>query len=129
MLQKFLALILMASIGIHTFQQVGIVANYYVNKAAFEKRCENRLKPLLQCHGKCLLMKKLIAEERKHQKYPELKFDSKIEHYVSPSITELLPSDWVSSVPLLYYIDTDEVADHISDIFHPPSATTPSRIR
>ena len=73
MTRHILILVIMVAFAAQTFNRSVLVLNYYTNTAAFEKACENKPRPQLKCHGKCQLMKKLKAEEKKDRQNPERK--------------------------------------------------------
>ncbi len=73
MMRYILTMALLVAFAAQTFNRSAIVFNYYTNTAAFEKACENKPRPQLKCHGKCQLMKKLKAEEKKDRQNPERK--------------------------------------------------------
>lgn len=53
-----------------SFNRAVIVTSYYTNTEAYAKNCENKAKPVLKCHGKCQMMKKLKQEENKDKSNP-----------------------------------------------------------
>jgi hypothetical protein len=55
-------------IALSVFAQGIVVINYYINKAYIaQKLCENRTRPMLNCDGKCVLAKKLAAQEKEQK--------------------------------------------------------------
>lgn len=59
MLKKAFAIGMLGCILLQTLMSGVWVLRYYVKKAEYLERCENRDKPQLQCHGKCQLKKEL----------------------------------------------------------------------
>lgn len=73
----------------------------------------------MNCNGKCVLMKKILAEQRKEQKNPELKIENKFEVFLvadyfqnrdnfGENIKNFLPLPFIG-----------QVVDRSSYIFHP----------
>ncbi len=59
---------MLISIALSVFAQGVVVLHYYINKAYIAKNlCENRSRPMLHCDGKCVLAKKLAAQEKEQQ--------------------------------------------------------------
>ncbi len=100
-----------------------IIADYYTHTASYEKNCENKSKPQLKCHGKCQMMKRLKAEEKKDQENPERKAENKNEPVVSFH-SSVIPFAVVSRSceSIKHYISYKEgVTLHRSlSVFHPP---------
>jgi hypothetical protein len=117
------ALILLAVLA-QTFNKSFIVAGYYANTQAYAKSCENKAKPQMQCNGKCQMMKKIQAEEKKNQDGSERKTDNKIDLQffvqvdgsVIATVTVCLPNN------ILYYYQNNATVERHADIFHPPQA-------
>ncbi len=59
---------MLAAFAAQTFSMCLIVPDYYSNKTAFVKKCENKARPQLLCKGKCQMLKKLKEEEKKDSK-------------------------------------------------------------
>ena len=73
---KFLSIILFIAMGLQTFQKSLILTDYAINRAAYLKNCINKAKPKLRCQGRCQMMKKMQAEEKKESNTPERKATS-----------------------------------------------------
>ena len=123
MFLRIIALMLLVAFAMQTFQKPLIVMNYYANTTAFAKNCENKNKPVIKCHGKCQMMKKLKAEEKKEAQNPERKGENKGEVLISspsadfltlPSFEEFIIDFQVFQMPLF--------GDQYADIFHPPAS-------
>ncbi len=67
--------------GLQTFQKSLILTDYVVNRAAYLKSCINKAKPKLRCQGRCQMMKKMQAEEKKESNVPERKTPQLIDQY------------------------------------------------
>lgn len=79
MFKQLAAFFLLIAFVCQTFSDGWVMVEYYTNTAAFAKNCENKVKPALNCNGKCQMMKKMQAAESKEQQMPERKMDNKIE--------------------------------------------------
>lgn len=66
--KPFLAVLMLFSVAVQSLNRVVIVGGYYAS--AYTKNCENRAKPQLKCGGRCQMMKKLRAEDKKDQQAP-----------------------------------------------------------
>lgn len=87
----------------------------------FASHCENKFRPAMNCNGKCVMMKKLLAEEEKQQKNPELKLENKVEvfqqatgYIQSPINVTILSQPPATNSPT-------RLSDWHADFFHPPS--------
>ena len=79
MLRYLVVILFLSGFTAQTFNRVFIVLDYYANTASFAKNCENKTKPAMHCNGKCGMMKKLNAEEKKDRQAPERKGENKTE--------------------------------------------------
>lgn len=119
--KKAFALILLLAFGVQSFSQGIVVINFYAHRAAISRnQCENRFRPMLHCNGKCILAKRLKAQEKKEQQQPELKLSAKTEVISSRSFFTTSISIPVSHRH--FYPATDEhiQAGEPSTVFHPP---------
>jgi len=122
MLQRCIAIVLLVAFAMQSFQKNLIVLDYYFNTAIFAENCVNQTRPQLNCKGKCQLVKKLQAEEKKEQQSPENKAQNQLLNIIA-----LLPATLQSS-PALAILQTSyppfKVAalQHLSyPILHPPA--------
>lgn len=105
MIKKIITAVLLIAFAIHTFNRVVIVFGFYANQTVIAATlCENKDKPLLKCEGKCLLAKKLKAQDKKEEQNPERKAENRPEDlssrsfYSTLSITGLPEGhDWENS--------------------------------
>ena len=79
------ALILLLAFSIQCFNRAFIVVDYYSNTEAYAKECINKSRPGMHCNGRCAMMKKLKADEKKDADNPERKQENKSETF-SPFI-------------------------------------------
>lgn len=119
---RFLTIFLWVAFAMQTFQQTWIVLDYRMNPAAFARNCENKARPQLKCHGKCQMMKKLLAEEKKKEQTPERKLENSTEVVFSPHYytIALTPDLSANTTPFPEYIG-GSVTDYPAAIFHPPA--------
>jgi hypothetical protein len=113
---------LLVAFAMQTFQKSLIVIGYYANTTAFAKNCENKARPVIKCHGKCQMMKKLKAEEKKEAQSPERKSENKTEVLFSSQHTILI-SQLTFEERLTEYqlFQLHPTSKPYTDIFHPPS--------
>ena len=55
------------------------MVSYYLNKEAYAKNCVNKTKPILKCHGKCQMAKKILEQEKQDEQAPERKPENKFQ--------------------------------------------------
>jgi hypothetical protein len=117
------AILLLAFLG-QTFNQGFYYVGYAINKAEYIRNCENKYRPMLHCNGKCQLMKKIQAQQKKEQEQaPEMKLAAKAEVISSKS-------SFILTAPLAYIAvkreyqtgDKGMPVDRPSAFFHPPNA-------
>jgi hypothetical protein len=102
-----------------------IVLDYYTHTDKYAKDCINKDKPAMHCNGKCQMMKKLKAEEKKDQENPERRGENKNEITLSsrsffPSITT--PGYKIINFAITTPYSAGNTIDRSFDIFHPPQA-------
>jgi hypothetical protein len=122
MFKKAVAIFLFIAFAAQTFSQAVIVLDYYSNRDAFAKNCENKAKPKMNCKGKCQMMKKIKEEEKKDQKNPERRAASKNEVVSSRSFFAKVEAEGTTAHSSFqcHYISSLP-KDIAPDIFHPPS--------
>lgn len=124
-MQKLLAAILLIAFTGQSFNQGWYYIGYIIQKKEYVKRCANKARPQLHCNGKCQLMKKIQAQEKKEQgQPPEMKYASRIEVLSSRSSFLLqLNIPVTGSAPHIIAFTTGTPVDQSSSIFHPPPAS------
>ncbi len=129
MIRHIAVILLMGAFLAQTFNQGFIELSYVVNRASFEKNCENKYRPTLHCNGKCQLMKKLKEEEKKDQRNPERKQENKNEPPVSSK--SFFASLQLAQIDIQreysFSNDPSPESTYLTEIFHPPSVKFPSR--
>lgn len=78
-MKKFSSILFIAVLFVSVFAQGVVIMRYHINKQYIAKvLCENKSRPKLNCDGKCVLAKKLKAQE-KQQKNQGIFFSEKFE--------------------------------------------------
>jgi len=124
-MSKFVAILLMISLGFQSLVKIGMVAWYQVNKDYIAKNlCENRNKPQMKCCGKCYLRKQLKKADNNNtpaRHVPGKSERSEIVDFVLPGkivvqriFDPLSTADWPT-------VGGSPLADFASSVFHPPS--------
>lgn len=117
--QIFTGFLLIAFV-IRIFSGVFIRLDYYLNIPVYANNCENKTKPKLKCSGKCQMMKKLAAEEKKEEQLPERKFDNKTEVLSSKSFFCTTVPEAAAENTNLFLHNAGAVTDIAYSVFHPP---------
>lgn len=123
MFRQLTALVFLLAFLAGTFSKTLIIADYYVNTSSYAKDCVNKLRPKMHCNGKCRMMMKLKAEEKKDAENNERKNDLKNEVISSKS--------FFASAPLLEETITQTTTPSVTNErstfamprshFHPPA--------
>jgi hypothetical protein len=121
---KFFAVpILILLLMTQTFSKWAVVFSFRLNQDYIAKNeCENRYRPVLQCNGNCVLMKKMKQEQKEEREAPgNLKIETSsvvissrtfFTNSFDPAVAEIIsyrPAQ-NSGIPV----------DRAADIFHPP---------
>jgi len=103
-----------------TFASPFIMLDYFVNTAAYAKKCINKTKPKLQCNGKCQVMKKMQEEEKKEQQNSERKADVKVQVLSSKSFFCNIQPVGITAYQAESYERNYPLTDISYSFFHPP---------
>lgn len=106
-----------------TFSKAFILVDYLANNKAYIQNCENKAKPAMHCNGKCQMAKKMKNEEKKEERLPDRKGDTKDVVLSSKSFfctVAALMADNHKTRPL--YNKVSLPVDRAYGIFHPPQA-------
>ena len=121
--KKVIASILLLAFLGQTFNQGWYGIGYLVQQKEYMKQCVNRYRPEMHCDGKCLLMKKIAAQEKKEDgQAPEMKYAGKIEVLSSKSF--FVQSCSLQIIKDIYYyipVNAGVPVDQPSSVFHPPA--------
>jgi hypothetical protein len=121
MFRQITAILLIVSFAAQTFNQALIVLDYYTNNASYSKNCINKARPVMHCNGKCQMMKKLKAEEKKEQQVPDKKYSNKNELVCSGSFfITLAVIHPPGRLKILLYNSNSFPSGLSDEIFHPP---------
>jgi hypothetical protein len=121
MFRQITAIVLFISFAAQVFDRNVAMLDYILNPAPFAKNCENKMRPMLHCNGKCQLMKKLREQEKKDQQNPERKTENKNEVTSSRSYFASIPLYRLNIPrPALCYSISPLSAGMNTEIFHPP---------
>jgi hypothetical protein len=122
MFRYLTVILLFVAFSAQTFSLGWLVLDYSANKTSYQSHCENKTKPMMLCHGKCKMYKKLQSEQQKEQQFPESKGGNKIDFLCSKSrltIPAYSLGDVVIADFPLYIVSMPTPATF--DIFHPPA--------
>ena len=96
---KIIAFFFILSFFTHQFGKLMIIADYNANNSQYAKNCINKSKPKLHCNGKCQMMKKIQAQEKKEKEDAEKKNENKknapiyFEHFIANVNNHLISID------------------------------------
>lgn len=122
MYRQFAAILLLLAFAAYSFNQAVIVLDYYANRTAFAKACENKARPMMHCNGKCQMMKKLKEQEKKDEQNPGRKADSKNEvAYAKSSFATVACFKMKTLSSFCLYTVTSFPKGIYTDVFHPPA--------
>jgi hypothetical protein len=122
--RHFITILILFAFFAQSFSKSFIVLDYYSNTAAYEKKCVNKARPKMKCHGRCQMILKLQEEEKKEQQCPGNKVELKAEVLSSKSFFATVHRPvQVEILTLNFLIYTPgKSIDRSLDIFHPPQA-------
>lgn len=121
MFKRIAAILLLLSFSAQTFSSPFIMLGYYLDTAAYAKKCINKARPRLHCNGKCQAMKKIKEEERKEQQDNQRGSEYKIQQVLSSrSFFCLLVIPARASEKILPHGNSVLPVERHNSIFHPP---------
>jgi hypothetical protein len=122
MFRQLTVILLLIGFAAQSFNLGWLVLDYSANKLAYQRDCENKAKPMMLCHGKCQMYKKLKSEHQKEEQFPESKGGNKIDVLCSRSevAVPVLSTPGALSLNFPLYVQSFPVAATF-DIFHPPA--------
>ena len=122
MFRKITAILLLIAFAVQLFNRAAIIVDYYTNTVSFAKFCENKARPVMHCNGKCQMMKKLDAAEKKDQQNPSRKVSNNEEVvYYQQSFVNTIARRYYTIISFPAFFDTSIPKGVYADIFHPPS--------
>lgn len=123
-MKRILSILLALVILLQPFSKVWIVCSFKANQDYIAKvMCINRDKPELHCNGKCVLMQRIQAEERKQEKDRSQKgLEQKEMLYCSMHADGPLerPAVWGRQPKKTFYYPRPFTTSFVRGIFHPP---------
>lgn len=120
-MKRFAALLCVFVIMFQSMSTLCIFGSFYLNRETISKNlCENRFDLVPTCKGQCYLGKQLKENEKKDQKFPDLKQkeiqlfcqqEYNFENYILEITEKSIPSGYLSGI---------HTTNFYSSIFHPP---------
>jgi len=122
---KFIAIpILILLLMAQAFSKWFVVISFNLNRDYIAKNlCENRYRPVLNCNGNCVLMKRMKQEEKQEQDAPapvKIEITSVVLSSRSFFATAESPI-FISTMQYIIVNNSGKPVDRAADIFHPPS--------
>ena len=119
------ATVFLLAFASQTFYKAFIVFEYAANTKAYARKCENKARPKMNCNGKCQMMKKLQAEEKKDAQNAERKAENKSENILSSksfftSGSVIINEELAVNYPLL---SAGKEIKMPRSCFHPPGSS------
>ncbi|HEV2478922.1 MAG TPA: hypothetical protein VGS79_04635 [Puia sp.] len=123
MLRQLTALFMLLAFAASSFSKAVIIVDFYTNQDYIAKNlCENRGRPMLHCHGRCQLRKRLAHDANQDKDNPERKAENKQEVLFLSSSAQLTTSPFRICVTQPYRsVSEGSPVDRSLDIFHPPA--------
>jgi len=118
--RRLLAILLLLSLCIQCFLQLGIVGWYELNtKSITQKYCVNKSKPQLHCNGKCHLRKQLDKAGSKQSKDQENKQTEWVA-FILPDVFAPATATALTSIIKHFAPQNFYSFLHLYSVFHPP---------
>lgn len=121
MLNRILAIFLIVAIVGSGFSRLMVYAGFKANQSYIAKElCENKSRPLLNCNGKCYLMKKLKQAEDKEKKQEKEEKGSRYQEALPVSVAAVLTIRSLVDFKTYPHFSTPPLQNITSSIFQPP---------
>jgi hypothetical protein len=122
MFRQLTVIVLLIGFAAQSFNLGWLVLDYSANKSSYQRNCENKAKPMMLCHGKCQMYKKLKSEHQKEEQFPDSRGGIKIDVLCSRSevVVPVLITTEIPGLNFPRYTQAFPVPAMI-DIFHPPA--------
>jgi hypothetical protein len=123
MLKQITAAVFLLAFFAGSFSKSLIVADYFVNTSSYAKDCINKARPKMHCNGKCQMMMKLKAEEKKESENTEKKINLQNEVISSKSFftSPISFKEQVLYSPTAPVFNDNNTVSMPRAFFHPPS--------
>ena len=117
----FISILICLTVLLQSLSKTMIAYNFSIHqKTIAENFCENKSKPLMHCHGSCMLKKQLASDEKRQNSSAPVKEKYEIQFFSSPCafqfITPAFENNLFNSLSLV------RLPGHPSPVFHPPLA-------
>ena len=120
-LKYSLVILLLSSLIANTFSRSLVLADYLVNLESYKKACVNKAKPMMQCNGKCQMLKKIKKQEgESNTNMPAPKFIQQELILSSKSFYPTIEIFRTQENKFFYAFKSSFNSNYISSIFHPP---------
>jgi hypothetical protein len=121
MARRLVSFIFIFSLIFQTFTGYVVLAEYALNQRAYIQKCVNKVKPILKCHGKCQLAKKINQSEGNQESRGSGKVTKPPEVISSKFSFATLNIFLIISKKSIFGSDSsDLVCRSLNSIFHPP---------
>jgi hypothetical protein len=122
MLKQLTALFILLSFTLTVFDKAYVLVDYYFNTASYARNCENKMQPMMHCNGKCQMMKKFKAEEKRQQQNPERRAENKNEVVSCRSFFPSMDIQYSTALEIISPINqTLFPLGSRPSVFHPPA--------
>lgn len=104
-----------------SFSKWIIILEFNINRNYIARNlCENRYRPLMHCNGKCLLMKKMAAEDNQQSPAGTIKFNWEASIFIDTRpeyVGKTFSTTPNEFIPQAFYCPEDPI---VCEVFHPP---------
>jgi len=120
-MKRIAAFLLLLAFSLQTFSQGLTLLAFYRQQSYIKANlCENRYRPMLHCDGKCVLAKKLKAQENREQRNPEMKMSAKNEVLSASRHSQFSITAPVHQPDHARPVSDNRTCDRSATFFHPP---------
>lgn len=117
-----IVILLFTALLAQSFSRSLALTDYLFNLEAYNKKCINKAKPMLNCNGKCQLLKKTKQQTGENGSSSEMpKFDEPDFVWSSKSHFPSLRFPLLNIDPIFNESTILLLPNHFGTIFHPPS--------
>lgn len=120
---RLLALTLLLAFMAQTFTRGTMILGYYIDSSGYAINCVNKARPKLNCNGKCQLMLKIAAQEKKEKEDAAKNAEGKVQVLSSRSSYATVLQIQSNLLQRIYHNSTAaSPVDQPTSFFHPPGA-------
>jgi hypothetical protein len=123
LLKKTVVLVLLGVLLAQTFNRYILVADYYLNTAAYIQSCVNKDKPAMHCNGRCQLCRKMQQQEKQERQSPQRRIglDGVNPFSSKSSFIDMTGLHRIGGIAFRFpEISVDEAVGMHKSVFHPP---------